>query len=229
LLQDTVQRSPRDEETQKQLEFVTRALGRLDSAELVLPALFAAMERDADPVLHKDSLTAVTMIAGRAYERQAPLDDPALVQRLIAVSESADVLSRHQAAFALGLTPTPEARARLQVLLQDGDLMTRANAAIGLARQDSVEGLPVFEEVFADLAARPLNPAGATTDTDAQHYFERYVLYSNCLKAVDLLQPRLAPDVRRRLASVLETVADTTGDARIKVDTRQTLYKLSGR
>jgi hypothetical protein len=228
LFDDTLTRSPRDEETRRQLEFVTKALGRLDTAESVLPVLFTAIEQDADAELHKYALTAVAMIAGRAYERQAPLDDSGLVRRIIAVSEDADMLSRHQAAFTLGLTPTPEARARLQVLLQDGDLMTRANAAIGLARQDSAEGVPVFEEVFADLAARPLNPAAAKTDTDAQEYFERYVLYSNCLKAVDRLQTRLTPDVRRRLASVLESVADSTGDSRIKVDTRQTLYKLSG-
>jgi hypothetical protein len=228
LFRETMSRSPRDDETRKQLEFVTKALGRLDSADAVLPVLFTAIEEDADPDVHKYALTAVAMIAGRAFERQVPLDDPALVRRIIAVSEGPDELSRHQAAFILGLIPTPAGRDRLRLLLQDGDLMTRANAAIGLARQRSTEGLPVFEEVFADLAARPLDPSAATTDDHVQDYFERYVLYSNCLKAIDLLQPELAPDVRERMASLLETVARTTGDARIEVDTKQTVYRLSG-
>jgi hypothetical protein len=44
---------------------------------------------------------------------------------------------------------------------------------------------------------------------------------------VGLLQPQLEPDVRRRLASVLETVADSTADARIRVETRQIVIQLS--
>jgi hypothetical protein len=228
LFRDTMAQSPRDEEAHKQLEFVTKALGRLDSADVVLPVLLGAIDTDSDPELHKHVLTAVAMIAGRAFERNAPLDDASLVRRVIVLSEGADVLSRHQAAFILGLTRVPEARARLEVLLQDGDLMTRANAAIGLARQKSTDGLPVFEEVFADLAARPLDPSTATTDGRAQEYFERYVLYSNCLKAIELLRPELAPDVRQRIVSVLDAVARSTGDARIQVETKQIVYRLTG-
>jgi len=221
-------RSPRDDETHKQLEFLTKALGRLDATETVLPVLFAAIDQNSDDDLRKHALTAVAMIAGRAFEQQAPLDDPAVVRRMIAVSEGEDVLSRHQAAFILGLMTTTESRARLLVLLHDGDLMTRANAAVGLARQHSTDGLPVFEEVFADAAARPLDPSAADSESLAQEYFERSVLYSNCLKAVELLQPELAPDDRRRIVTVLETVAATSGDARIQVDTKQTIYRLAG-
>ena len=228
LFHETKARSPRDDETRRQLEFLTKALGRLDTAEAILPVLFATIEEDPDPELHKHSLTAVVMIAGRAFERDAPLTDPSFVRRLIAVSEADDVLSRHQAAFTLGLIPTPAARARLQALVQDGDLMTRVNAAIGLVRHNSADGLPVFEQVFADLAARPLDPAAAKTDVLAQEYFERQQICSNCLKAVGLLQPQLDPEVRRRLASVLETVAERTADARIEVETRQVLFQLYG-
>lgn len=220
--------SPRDEETGRQLEFLAKAMGRLDDADRVLPVLFDAVEQE-DETLRKHSLTAVALVAGRAFERGAPLADEAAVRRTIAASEHADELTRHQAAFILGLMAGAEARARLEVLLSDGDLMTRTNAAIGLARGGSTQGLPVFEEVFADMAARPLEPARVDTEAEALVYFERKVAFTNCMKAVERLQDRLAPEERRRVAAGLVAIAGATRDAQVEIDARQASYTLGAK
>jgi len=65
------------------------------------------------------------------------------------VSHDDDPLIRQLGAFTLGLLPSPRSRRRLEVLLADADKKTRVNAAIGLARQNSTRGLPVFESVLS--------------------------------------------------------------------------------
>lgn len=225
LFLETRRVTPRDEQTGRQLEFLTKALGRLDATTEVLPVLLDSVEQEEEP-LRKHSLTAVAMVAGRAFERGAPLADPSLVRRTIAASEHADVLTRHQAAFTLGLLGGAEARARLEVLLADGDLMTRTNAAIGLARNGSTQGLPVFEEVFADMAARPLDPAAVDTEPEAQEYFERKLAFTNCVRAVEQLDAGLTADQRRRAAASLTAIAGATRDAQVQIDARQASYVL---
>jgi hypothetical protein len=217
--------TPRDEETEQQLEFLAKALGRLDATDVVLPVLLESVEQE-EQQLRKHSLTAVAMVAGRALERGAPLDDPSLVRRTIAASEHADVLTRHQAAFTLGLLGGADARLRLEALLSDGDLMTRANAAIGLARSGSTLGLPVFEEVFADMAARPLDPAAVHTEPEAQEYFERKLALTNCVRAVEQISTALTPDERRRAAASLTAIAAATRDAQVEIGARQASFTL---
>ncbi|MFO1094018.1 MAG: HEAT repeat domain-containing protein [Planctomycetaceae bacterium] len=80
----------------------------------------------------KHGLNRLAMIAGRAFEEGHPLSAASLVEPIVAISQSEQTLDRHQAAFILGLLESPDAQHRLEVLLQDPDLMTRANAAIGL-------------------------------------------------------------------------------------------------
>jgi len=220
--------APRDKQTESQLEFLTKALGRLDAPQTVFPVLIEAVNTDDDPLLRKHGLTALAMIAGRALEQGRPLGDASVVTPIIAISNSADPLDRHQAAFLLGLMSSPEAQHRLEVLLQDADLMTRANSAIGLARQKSLAGLPVFEEVFADAVARPLVPDKVNTEEEGQEYFERSLLLKNCLHAVELLQPELSAEQRTKLSTLLAQVADATADKQLGITARELSLKLAG-
>jgi HEAT repeat protein len=218
--------SPRDEQTASQLEFLAKALGRLDAPQTVFPVLIEAVTTDDDPLLRKHGLTALAMIAGRALDQGRPLQDASIVQPIVAISHSTDPLDRHQAAFLLGLMSSSDAQHRLEVLLQDSDLMTRANAAIGLARQKSIVGLPVFEDVFADALARPLVPDKVNSEQEGQDYFERSLLLKNCLHAIELLQPELSADQRSQLSKLLAQVADATADKQLGITARELSLKL---
>lgn len=226
LFTETRSRVPRDEQTASQLEFLAKALGRLDAPQIVFPVLLEAVGTEEDPLLRKHGLTAIAMISGRAFEQGHPIGAANVVQPIVEISQSADPLDRHQAAFILGLMSSPESSRRLEVLLQDGDLMTRANAAVGLARHRSLAGIPVFEEVFADAVARPIIPEQVTNEAQGQDYFERTLLLTNCLRAVDLLAPELTGERRDRLARLLEQVADATRDTRLSISARELFLKL---
>ena len=186
----------RDE--RRQIEFLTKALGRLDAPDIVFPVLLDAAESDSDRELRKHALTAVAMSAGSALEGGTPYTDQTLVERVARLSSNDDPLVRHQAAFILGLLQSPAASERLQNLLQDSDQMTRVNAAIGLARHDSTAGWSAFEEVLADAVADPIVAPRVPTEEQAQSYFERTLMLTNCLKAVERLQPQLGPEERSR-------------------------------
>jgi hypothetical protein len=219
--------SPRSEETTAQIEFLTKALGRLDAPEIVFPVLLDAAESDADRELRKHALTAVAMSAGSALERNAPYADTALAERVIRLSGNDDPLVRHQAAFILGLLHSPAASARLEVLLQDSDQMTRINAAIGLARQDSTAGWSTFEEVLADAVANPIVPPEVPSEEQAQTYFERTLMLTNCLKAVERLQPQLGPEDRERTSRLLDQVAAATADDKLSLTARELALQLA--
>jgi len=229
LFDETRRANRRDEETDRQIEFLTKALGRLDRGDLVFPSLLDTARSDDDEKIRKHALTAIAMIAGRAFERETPLDDAEVTLAMIGIASSDDVLSRHQAAFILGLLGSPEAHAKLESLLSDADLMTRVNAAIGLARNDSKAGLFVFEDVLRDATAHPLSPAAASRDdTTLEEYAERAVIIANCLKALDLLNPQFTEAESDRLADALRQVSEATGDERIRLDDKDLSLRLAG-
>lgn len=148
--------TPSDDEV-KQAAYLARTLGLLDVPATVIPTLETAIASGHDREIRKNALGSIALIAGRAAEGQgdaaAALRDPVLTDDLIAVSresgEEQDRVMRQLAAYTLGLVPTEAARARLDVMLADADRSTRVNAAVGLARQDSTAGLPVFRDVLA--------------------------------------------------------------------------------
>lgn len=153
------------EELQKQA-FLARALGMLDVPEVVLPVLQQAMgahaNDDAYTEVRKNAVASIAVIAGRAAERDKAAGDPSPGPRLRKVLEQPDLvddvvgasgdrqrLLRQLGAYTLGLLPTPVAQQRLKVLAEDdAHEMTQLNAAIGLARQGSTTGLPVFKKVL---------------------------------------------------------------------------------
>jgi hypothetical protein len=222
LFEETLDESPRDEEVMLQLEFMTKALGRLDVPDIVLPVLLeVAIEQQDPPELQKHALTGIAMLVGRAFEQGRPVDDPQLVRRMISVSDSGNPLARHQATFILGLLDSPASTEQLERLLGDSDLMTRTNAAIGLTRADSLDGLPVFEEVLQDAASDPLTGAIPTSELDAEVEFERKLLLSNSLNAIEQLRDQFNSRERARIAGLVDQVAETTGDEEMRVQARE--------
>lgn len=148
-----------------QKAFLARALGMLDVHETVIPALQFGMkpggDAEANKEIRKNAIASVAVIAGRAKKRddakdpsipgprlQQIIEFPSLLDDVETVSADGDPLIRQLGAYTLGLLPSPRSRQRLEVLLGDRDEKTRVNAAIGLARQNSTRGLPVFETVL---------------------------------------------------------------------------------
>ena len=115
-------------------EYLTRALGMMDSLDAIVPGLQMALEPQRDDDIRKSALVSLSFVAGRARERGRPLADPAIIGSLIQQSQDSIPIIRQTAAFALGLFESPEATHQLEVLLENPDRMTAINAAIGLAR-----------------------------------------------------------------------------------------------
>lgn len=156
----------------KQQAFLARTLGFIDVPKVVLPVLQKAMNSHAESNEHtdlrKNAIGAIAIIAGRAAEQdQEKSDDqtgsenrslglhlkqlcetPELIDDLIALTNDDTAFIRQLATYTLALFPIEAARNRLEVLLGHPDSRTRINAAIGLARQQSKKGLPIFQKQF---------------------------------------------------------------------------------
>lgn len=217
--------NPTEEELQ-QVEFLSKALGQLKVDDVVLPILQQGADVTHDPDIRKHSLTGIALVAGRAFEKKRALKAPGLVDNLIEISQEQTPLSRHQAAFILGLIDDPRGRERLEVLLQDGDQMVRLNAAIGLARSGSVLGVPAFEELFAEAPDWKLDPTHVSTPEQESEYFEKNLMLLNSLRALDLLKSDLSAPSREQLKSDLERLLQSTGDAVLRAETQKVIHEL---
>ncbi len=176
------------EEEGQQTDYMIKAVGLLDLPETAVPVLLTAVEATRDREIRKQALNSLAVICGRAYvERKQPVAMPELTTRIIEVSQESELLSRHQATFILGALTVPEARERLTALLDDPDQMTRVNAAVGFARQNSIVGVPVIEQLFVEAADWNLDPSSVKTDEQATQHFERVMLVTNGMLAVQNL------------------------------------------
>ncbi len=155
LFEEGLNRHSQREDDLKQEAFLARTLGLLDSQATVLPALQHGMKPEQDREIRKNSIASIAVIAGRADERHEAVNSPSLVEDLIAATSDSDSLIRDTGTYALGLVSTPASRDRLMVLVTAGNVNTRVNAAVGLARQKSTAGLPVFKEILTGGACRP--------------------------------------------------------------------------
>ncbi len=220
--------TPSKEETQ-QTDFMLKAVGLLDVPETAVPVLLSATEGTRDREIRKQALNSLAVICGRAYvDRKQPVQMPNLTTRIIEISQESELLSRHQATYILGTLTSPEARERLGALLDDSDQMTRVNAAVGFARQNSTQGLPVIERLFVEAADWTLDPSAVKNDEEATQHFERVMLVSNGMLAVQNLSPQLDPATRARLLSQMAKCADRAQDIAVQkqwVSTKAALSK----
>ena len=250
-----------DDETIRQQEFLARTMGALDADEKTLPVLAEAMKDSHDIVVRKSALMAISLIAGRHFddatgysaavstrspaptlaERSLPLatatiSDAATLEQLRRSAQDPDPVVRHLAAYALASVSGPESIQQLRSMLGDSNRLAQANAAIGLARNGSIDGVATMMQLMTT-SMKPYayvpNPTEKTPLTleemqqaQIRHEIEETQVASNCLRAVgdlwsqmdvkdqiallsllrDIEQKFFASNVRRQAAELLKTI-----------------------
>ena len=177
------------------------------------------MVPEQDREVRKNSIASIATIAQRANDRKEHIESPALVNDLIAATSDSDSVIRDTATFALGLIADPASRERLTVLLNNGDANTRVNAAVGLARQKSTAGFPVFKQVLAADAKQPAEPV-------ATRELESLLAVKNSLHAIRLLAEDWTPAQRAELVSLVDPISKNDLEPRIRTDATDVLLAL---
>ena len=218
-----------EEKYLNQQQYLITALGYLDQPKTVIPPLqeFLRSQSDEDDGVRLEALRSIFVIANRTAERaeaeSRPLlveelvEIPSLVDDVVSVSQESEPLFRQVAAFALGFLPSPESRQRLEVMLNDSDENAKVNAAIGLSRQDSTAGWPVYLEVLQGASENPGERDGI-----------KLVIVKNTLKAVRDLEEEWPEDQRKQLIGLLESISENHSNSRIRTDAKKTLQTLQG-
>jgi len=207
-----------DDETLSLQVYLSRALGLLDVPATTVPVLVKALEPQRQTEIRKGAVTSLALIAGRALERGEPLGEMAIAA-LTELSQDADPTLRRPAAFTLGLTPSPVAVDRLQVLLADADVMTAVNAAVALARQQSTAGFEVF--------VRALETMPPAQNPVAQQ--ETLLIQKNVLHAIAGLGALFDAQQRQTLRQLIEPMAQHHAEPRIRIEARAALNALAQR
>lgn len=226
LYEELISQNNLNEERLKQVEFLSKALGRMKVPSVIVPVLRSGMEPSRNHDVRKHSLIGLAMLSGSQGEDSSLRDDPELVRQLIEISRESDPLFRHQAAFDLGLLPAPAALERLNTLLEDPDQMVRVNAAIGLARNNRADGLPVFHELFQEAVQWKLNPGEVSTPEQEATYFERMLMLLNAVKAISQLEPKISAEERAVLLKEVQGVSESTRDAVLRTESMELIQKL---
>lgn len=241
-----------DEDIRHQ-EFLTRMLGALDADKMTLPVLAEAMKDSHDVVVRKSALMAIALIAGRHFdqatgysaavaagqpipplsERGLPrtdptISDPAVLEQLRRAAQDPDAVVRHLAGYTLGNVGGPDAVEQLRVMLSDGNRMAQANAANGLARNGSVDGVPTLIQLLTT-SLKPfqfdpdsmlpkieggLDPSQKYEPTseeirqaEAKFHIEESQIARNSLTAVADLWSQIDADSRDQLLTLIKSIA----------------------
>ncbi|MBX3439177.1 MAG: HEAT repeat domain-containing protein [Planctomycetaceae bacterium] len=231
LLQESLNRVSTREDDYKQLEFLTRTLGLMDVPDLTFPVLISAMDPVHDREVRKNAIASLATVAYRTHEKGRPLDESTVVPEIISATEDSDAMIRHLATYSLGLFQGAASRDRLEALVQNGDELTRVNAAFALSRRGSVAGISVLEEILESQGdAVNHRSSAASHDDDADLVQDLLVdspKLSNTLKALGELSGSLDPVARERVTRLLTPIAENHPEGQVRVDARTLLAKLS--
>ncbi len=201
-------------------QFLAKTLGWIDVPEVVIPVLLEGMGPAQDREVRKNSIASIAAVTERAAQRNAPIEDPEVVQDLIAASTESDPLIRQMGAFVLGLFSTEEANQQLQVLLEDGDSAVRLNAAIGLTRQQSTEGIEVFKETLvraSNSATSTQTPNSANAAEIAAQQFEQSIALQNTFRAIEQLADVFSTEQRDDLLALAKPLAKNYQDDKVRI------------
>ncbi len=230
-----------DDETVRQQEFLARTMGALDVDEKTLPVLAEAMKDSHDIVVRRSALMAVSLIAGRHFdeatgycaavsagttaatlaERNLPLatatiSDSATLEELRRSAQDPDPVVRHLAAYALASVSGPESLQQLRSMLGDSNRLAQANAAIGLARNGSVDGVSTMIRLMT-ASMKPYVHVSDSTDkttsnpeqmqqAEIRHEIEETQVASNCLRAVGDLWQQIDTKDQTALLSLMREI-----------------------
>lgn len=251
LLQESLDSNSTLEDDVKHQEFLARTLGAIDVDEVVLPALARAVSADNNVEVRKSSLMSLAMIAGRKFAEQAealdttvqkklsngdpiymlaePLQKPSIENEAVwkEIKRSAqdeDPSIRHLSAFVTGLISGDEAMKVLTVMLLDGDVMARANAAVGFARSGRSDGVKILTQLLQEGTVEVSPAEFELLDEKAKkkalsyQQFEQPKLLGTCLHAVDMLwNEKLTGEEKETLRPILQKLADESGAADIRL------------
>lgn len=196
-------------------EYLTRAVGLLDVPDVTMPALRLALEPTRDIEIRKSGVASIALIAGRALERETPLNDPATVDALVELSADSLPLMRQTAAYALGLFTSDKVDQQLHVLLGNSDWKTCVNAAIALTRHENTDGLGVFKQALT-----------AKTPEKSDEQIEYSMILTNSLRAITKLAPKMSEADRAEFREVLKPLINNHADVRVRLDAQNALLSL---
>lgn len=224
-LMSELRKSATDEKGVALQIFLTRAMGHLDAIDVTSPALQMAMEPQRDVDIRKFAVVSLSYVADRAIQRKESLTSPELIEALIQLSTDPLPVLRQSGAFALGLFDTPESLHQLEVLLENPDLMTRVNAAIGLARHDSTKGFAVLRDSlkvdslkFDESTVTVKGSDGTSKQVVDSHEGEKVLILRNVLKAIVSLAGKFDQLQRQELLPLLEGLSSNHAEIRIRID-----------
>ncbi len=196
-------------------EFLARAVGLLDAPETSMLPLRMALEPTRDIEIRKSGALSIAMIAGRAFEKGTPLEDPDTVNALVETSTDTLPVMRQTAAYALAFFKSERADQQLHVLLANSDRATGVNAAIALTRHGNTDGLAVFKQA---LTAKP--------PEKAEDQFEHFNILTNTLKAIAKLSSKMSEADREEFREILQSLVNNHREVRIRIDAQNALQSL---
>lgn len=225
--------TPSEEDLEHQ-KFLTRTLSMMQDDATVLPVLASAMSSDRDPDVRKSALMSVAAIAGHHFEAASgfeariagadgtpkslsePLSEPTITdeetwKQIKIAAQDSDPVVRHLAAFTIASVSGPECVGLLKGMLSDGDTYARANAAIGLARNGSLEGIDVLIELLQDANREFDRTASYETPEEERTAFasfqvERSSMTRNCLRAVAGVWSKLSEDQKAKIKAAVQAI-----------------------
>lgn len=247
--------SPSEEDFSHQ-EYLARTLGALKADEKTLPVLTEAAGEAHNIEVRKSALMSIAVIAGRHFDsmtgysatddkttagaetKTVPLEKPtisdaAVIEELKRCAQDKEPVVRHLAAFALGNIGGPESMELLKVSLLDGDRFARANAAVGLARNGSTDGVAVLTELLNEsllpFDATALKGKSANEIQLAENNFqvEQPSLVRTCLRAVSDLWPRLSEAEKTAFQTVVEKISKDFFAPQVRIQADELLRKIA--
>ena len=241
LLSESLASTTTTDEDIRHQEFLARTLAALDADEKTLPILAEAMKDSHNIEVRKSSLMSLAAIAGRHFEqmtgysaavaadavapsmsaRKLPLADPtisdsAILEQLRRSAQDSDPVVRHLAGYALGSVSGPDSLVQLRVMLTDSNRLAQANAAIGLSRNGSIDGVPTMIQLLTtsltpfeyqvDPALKDEAAPLVAQQAEARHQIEEVQVARNCLRAIENLWPQIDIENRASLTAIVTQV-----------------------
>ena len=241
LLSESLASTTTTDEDIRHQEFLARTLAALDADEKTLPILAEAMKDSHNIEVRKSSLMSIAAIAGRHFDhvtgysaavtaealapsmsaRKLPLanatiSDSAVLEQLRRSAQDSDPVVRHLAGYALGNVSGPDSLVQLRVMLTDGNRLAQANAAIGLSRNGSIDGVPTMIQLLTtsltpfeyqvDPALKDEAAPLVAQQAEARHQIEEGQVARNCLRAIENLWPQIDIENRASLTAIVTQV-----------------------
>lgn len=212
--------------------FLARTLGWLDSVEMVVPVLIDAMQPERPAIVRLDAMRSIAIIASRLQEQNQKADWSVAVERILEYSRDTDPLVRQVSAFTLGLLPGESVDQRLKVMTEDADENTRMNAALGLARRGSSDGLPILlAQLQTGMTAT--DPAGMPGPSPEERVNQaraadimKLTSLRNALIALRDIKDALNPEQREEALRLCQPVLDECPDMKIRIEAKTTIRTL---